>query len=114
MEKIGGLAGALGVVLAIVAGVVNIPGLDVALIILLLGVVAGVAAPQDGAVRIFLGVLVLPAVGAALAGVPAVGGYLDAIFGNLAVAAAGVATSLVARRVYEMVMSGVKGLSGSE
>ncbi|MBA3862636.1 MAG: hypothetical protein C0517_01670 [Erythrobacter sp.] len=113
MEKIGGLVTAVGILLAIVAGVINIPGLDVALAIVLLGVVAGISAQQDNAIRLFLAVLVLPVIGAALGGVPVVGGYLDAIFGNLGVFAAGAAASLVARRLYEMVVGGVKGLSGS-
>lgn len=113
MEKIGGLVSALGIILAIVAGVVNIPGLDVALVILLLGIVAGITASQDSAVRMFLAVLVFPAIGAVLSGVPVVGGYLAAIFGNLAILAAGASASLVARRLYEMVLGGVKGMSGS-
>lgn len=113
MERFGGLAAALGILLAIVAGVINIPGLDVALVIVLLGIVGGVTAPQDNAVRMFLAVLVFPAVGAVLSGIPVVGGYLAAIFGHLTVLAAGVATSLIARRLYETVMGGVKGLSGS-
>jgi hypothetical protein len=114
MEKFGGLAAAVGILLAIVAGVVNIPGLDVALIILLVGIVAGVTAPQDGAVRMFLAVLVFPAIGAVLAGVPVVGDYLEAIFGNLTVLAAGASATLIARRLYEMVVSGVKNLSGGD
>ena len=113
MEKIGGLVSAVGILLAIVTGVINIPGIDVALAIILLGVVAGITAEQDNAVRMFLAVLVLPVIGSALGGVPVVGEYLDAIFGNLGILAAGVSASLVARRLYEMVMGGVKGMSGS-
>ena len=111
MEKVGGLATLLAVLLAIVTGFVAIPGMDTALIILILGIIGGIVADQDGAIRMFLAVLVLPAIGAALGAVPAVGGYLTAIFGNLAVAAAGVSAMLVARRLYEMVMDTVKGFS---
>ncbi|WP_095011543.1 hypothetical protein [Tsuneonella mangrovi] len=114
MEKIGGLAAALAVLLAIIAGFVAIPGLNVALIILILGIVGGIAASQDGAVRMFLGVIVLPAIGTALGTIPAIGEHLTTIFNSLAVAAAGVSASLVARRLYEMVMGAFKGLaSGS-
>lgn len=113
MEKIGGLATALAVVLAVVTGFVAIPGFDAALIILVLGIVGGIAADQDGAVRMYLAVLVLPAVGAALMAIPAVGEYLNAIFNNLGVAAAGVSATLVVRKVIEVVMGTVSGLSGS-
>jgi len=111
MEKITGLVGSLAIVLAVVAGFVQIPGLNVALVILILGIVAGVGAPQDGAIRTMIAVIVLPAIGTTLGMVPAVGEYLGAIFNNVAVAAAGVGATLVARRLYELVMAGVKGLS---
>ena len=111
MEKVGGLAAALAVVLAIVGGFVSIPGLEVGLIILVLGIIGGIAADQDGAIRMYLAVLVLPAVGAALGAIPAVGEYWTAIFGNLAVAAAGMSASLITRRLYDMVMGALKGLS---
>lgn len=114
MQKIAGLSGALGIVLAVVAGVVPIPGLDVALVLLALGIIAGSAAPQDGAMRIYLAVLVLPAIAAGVGAIPAVGEHLGAMFGNLAVVVTGSAASLAARRAYEMVMDSVKGMtSGS-
>ena len=113
MDKVGGLATLLAVLLAIVAAFVAIPGVDAALLILILGIVGGIAADQDGAVRMFLAVLVLPAVGAALGAIPAVGEYLTAIFGNLGVAAAGVSATLIARRVYDMVMGSIKGFSSA-
>jgi len=112
MEKVTGIAGTLAIALAIIAGVVDIPGLDTGLVLLILGIVGGISASQDSAVRTFLAVLVLPVVGAALGGIPAVGEYLNAISSNLATAAAGLATSLIARRVYEMAMAGIKGVTG--
>ncbi len=111
MEKLSGIATALAVVLAVIAGLVDIPGVDMALIILVVAIIGGIGADQDGAVRMYLAVLVLPAVGAALGAVPAVGDYLTAIFGNLGVAAAGVSASLIVRRLIEMVMGGVSGLT---
>lgn len=113
MDKITGLAGALAAILAVVTGFVAIPGVDMALVLVVLGIIAGISASQDNAVRTFLAVLVLPHVGAALGGIPAVGEQLGAVAGNLALAAAGIAATMVARRVYEMVMDSVKGLSGS-
>ncbi|MBO6609378.1 hypothetical protein [Altererythrobacter sp.] len=112
MEKVSGLASALAIVLAVVAGLIAIPGVDMNLVILVLGIIGGIAASQDGAIRMYLAVLVLPAVGAALGGVPALGDYLAAIFGNLAVAAAGMSATLIVRRLIEMVMGAVGGLTG--
>lgn len=111
MEKVTGIAGALGAVLAVVAGFVAIPGLDIGLVLLVLGIIAGISAAQDGAIRMFLAVLVLPVIGTALGSVPAVGEQLGAVMSNLAIAAAGISATLVARRVYDMVMDAIKGLS---
>ncbi len=111
MEKVTGIAGALGAILAVVAGFIAIPGLDVGLVLLILGIIAGISASQDGAIRMFLAVLALPVIGAALGGIPAIGDQLGAVMGNLATAAAGISATLVARRVYDMVMGAVKGLS---
>ena len=112
MEKISGIASALGVLLAIIAAFVAVPGVEMSLVLLILGIIGGVAASQDGAVRVYLAVLVLPAVGAALGAVPMVGEHLTAIFNNLAVAAAGIAAALIVRRLIDMVMSAVTGLTG--
>ena len=111
MEKISGIASALAIVLAIIAGFVAIPGVDTLLVILILGVIGGIAASQDGAIRMYLAVLVLPAVGAALGIVPMVGEYLTTIFGNLAAAAAGMSASLIVRRLIEMIAGAVTGLT---
>lgn len=113
MERVARLAGALGIIVAVAAGFVAIPNLNIALILIVLGIIAGAFTDQDNAVRMFLAVLALPAIGATLGGVPAVGEYLTAIFGNLAIAAAGIATSLVARRLYDTVMGAVTSPSGS-
>lgn len=113
MDKLTGLATVLGIILAIVAGVVPIPALDVGLILLVLGVIGGIGANQDGAIRIYLAVLVLPAIAIGLGGVPMAGGYLGAIFANLAVVVTGVAASLATRKAYDMVMGGVKNLTAS-
>lgn len=112
MEKISGIANLLAIALAIIAGIIAIPGLDAGLAILILAVIGGLAADQDSAIRVYLAVLVLPAVAAAVAGIPAVGEYLAAIFSNVGIAAAGVAATLITRRLIDMVKDGVGGLSG--
>src|SRR3990167_433760 len=113
MDKLTGLATVLGIILAIVAGVVPIPGLDVGLILLILGVIGGIGASQDGAVRMYLAVLVLPAIAVGLGGIPMVGGYLGAIFANLAIVVTGIAASLAARKAYDVIMGNIKSLTAS-
>ena len=114
MEKVSGIASSLAIILAIVAAFVAIPGVDAGLVLLILGIIGGLSAAQDGAVRTYLAVLVLPAVGAALGVVPAAGEYLTAIFGNLAIIAAGVAATLVARVVYEKIMGTISSFTGED
>lgn len=113
MEKITGLAAALGVLLAVVAGVVPNLGFEVSVALVVLGIIAGIGAPGDMAVRIYVTVLAFPAVGAALGAIPAVGGYLDAIFNNFGMAAAGIAATLMTLRVYSMAKDGIMGLAGA-
>ncbi len=115
MNKVTGLAITLGILLAIVAGVVELPGsVPTAAVLVILGIIGGITSAQDGAMRIYLGVLVLPVVGSALGNIPSVGAYLNEIFSNLGIAAAGIAASLLARRVYEMAMGGITGLTAKE
>jgi len=111
MEKLIGLAVSLGIVLAVIAGIIPIPGLDVALVLVVLGIIGGITASQDGAIRMYLAVLVLPIIASALGAVPMIGEQLGAIFNNAAVLAAGFSASLVARRLYEMAMAGITSLT---
>ena len=112
MDKISGIANLLGILLAVVAAFVALPGMDAALIILVLGIIGGLTADQDNAVRMYIAVLVLPAVGAALGAIPQVGEYLTSIFNNLGVAAAGISATLITRRLIDMVKDGIAGLTG--
>ena len=95
VKSIAGLARLIATVLAIVAGFVAIPTFDVALALVILGIVAGFGYVADQAGRLFLVVLVLPAVGAALGTIPAIGAQLNAVALNVALAAAGVAATVV-------------------
>lgn len=112
MEKLTGLAGALGVLLAVLAGVVPNLGFEVGMVLVILGVIAGITAPSDMAVRVYVAVLAFPVVGAALGSIPAVGDYLNAIFNNFGMAAAGIAATLMSLRVYNMAKDGLMGLAG--
>lgn len=109
--KVANLARALGILLAIIAGFIVIPGLNVALVLVVLGLIGGLAYAADEAVRLYISVLVIPVIGMALANVPAIGGHLAAAATNVALCAAGAAATVLAIRLYNLVKDGLLGLS---
>lgn len=111
VKSIAGLARLIATLLAIVAGFVAIPSLDVTLALVVLGIVGGFTYAADQALRLFLVVLVLPAVGAALAAIPAIGAQLDAVALNIAVAAAGAAATVIAMRLFDNSREDLAGLT---
>ena len=113
MKKIGGLARALYILLAIVAGVVTLGTMDVALILVVLGLIAGLSMPRERMVLAAAAVIALPTVGAALGHIPAIGAQLTAICGNLQTGIAGAFASALAMLMYELTMDGVMGLTGA-
>ena len=113
LTRIGGLARALYIVLAIVAGFVALSMMDVTLVLVVLGLVAGLAVPRDRMVLLAALVIALPIVGAALGHIPTIGAQLTAVTGNLQMGAAGSLATALAIMLYELVMEGVTGLGGS-
>jgi len=112
LNKIAGLARVLAVLLAIVAAVVTLPAnVNVGLILLVLGLIAGLLYGAEDAVRLFVVVLVLGPVAAALGIVPEIGDKLSAIASNLALAAAGAAATVIACRVWKNSLGDVTGLT---
>ncbi len=111
LGKLTGLARALALLLAVVAGFVAIP-IDVKMVLLVLGVIAGIGACPDSFIKRGVAVLVLPAVGAAVAMIPAIGTQLSAVAGNVAaVVTAGLITT-VAIGLFHAVKGDVTGLAG--
>ena len=113
LNKLGGLARALYILLAIVGGFVAIGGVNVALLLLLLGLVSGISMPRERLTLAMIAVVALPMIGAALATIPAIGTQLGAIMANLQVGVAGAAAMALAILLYELVMEGVMGMTGS-
>ncbi len=111
ISKVGGLARALAILLALVAAFVQIPGLNVALVLVVLGLIGGLAYGEDSALRLFLTVLVLSAIGGALGTIPGIGAQLAAFAGGVGLAAAGAAATVVATRLYGLVKDGLLGLA---
>ena len=93
MNKVSGLARALYIVLAIVAGFIAVGGVDVALVLLVLGLIAGITMPRERLVLSLAAIIALPMVGAALAHIPAIGPQLNAVMANLQLVIAGAATT---------------------
>jgi hypothetical protein len=113
LNKIGGLARALYILLAIVAGFVTLGTMDVALVLVVLGLIAGLSMPRERMVLAAAAVIALPTVGAALGHIPAIGDKLTAICGNLQTGIAGAFASALAMLMYELTMAGVMGLTGA-
>jgi hypothetical protein len=112
LMKIGGLARAIAIVLAVVGGFVALTMMNLPLVLVVLGLIAGLAMTEDRQIAAMLLVIVLPIVGMALAQIPAIGAQLAAICGNLQLATAGAVATVIAIRFYHLLMDGVMGLTG--
>lgn len=110
MSKVTGLARALGILLAVVAGFIAIPGLNVALVLVVLGLISGITMAQERFTAVALYVLVLPLVGTALNTIPMIGEKLNTVTGGLALAAAGALGSAIAIRLFAVVKEDLMGL----
>ena len=112
LMKIGGLARALAIVLAIVAGFMALTMMNVPLVLVVLGLIAGLAMPEDRLVLSTVTLIALPIVGAALTHIPTIGGQLNAVALNIQMALAGSLATVIAMRLYHMTMDGMMGLAG--
>jgi hypothetical protein len=112
LMKIGGLARAVAIVLAIVAAFVPLAMMNVPLVLVILGLVAGLAMAEDRLVLSTVTLIALPIIGTALGTIPSVGGQLAAICTNLQMAIAGALATTIAIRLYHLTMDGVTGLTG--
>ena len=105
MTKVYAAARALAVLLSIVAAFMAIPNVNVAAVLVLLGVIAGVGLPDDHTMRISVVALVLPVIAVALANIPMAGTHLGAIASNLGLAYAGAAATAIALALFNRVKS---------
>jgi hypothetical protein len=112
LTKIGGLARALAILLAIVAGFMAINMMNVPLVLVVLGLIAGLAMADDRLVLSTVTLIALPIVGTALATIPTIGVHLTAVALNLQMAMAGALATSIAIRLYHLTMDGVTGLTG--
>jgi len=112
LMKIGGLARAIAIVLAVVAGFVALNMMNVPLVLVVLGLIAGLAMPEDRVIVTTVILIALPIVGTALTQIPNVGAHLNGVALNLQMAMAGSLATVIAMRLYHMTMDGVTGLTG--
>jgi hypothetical protein len=113
LMKIGGLARALAILLAIIAAFVALNMMNVPLTLVILGLVAGLAMQEDRLVLSTVTLIALPIVGTALASIPTIGAHLNSVALNIQMALAGSLATAIAIRLYHMVMNGVTGLTGA-
>ncbi|MEO8455403.1 MAG: hypothetical protein ABI454_09595 [Sphingomicrobium sp.] len=112
LKKIGGLARSLYILLAFIAGFIALSMINVPLVLVVLGLIAGLAMPRDRMILAGVLVLALPIVGAALGHIPTIGAQLTAVAGNLQLGAAAALATAMAIFLYDLVMEGVMGLAG--
>ncbi len=113
LNKVSGLARALYIVLAIVAGFVALTMMDVALVLVVLGLIAGLSTPRERLVLAAATIIALPIIGTALGHIPMIGSQLAAVCGNLQLGICGAFTTALAMYLYELTMDGVMGLTGT-
>ena len=110
LNMISGLARTLYILLAIVAGFVALTMMNVPLVLVVLGLIAGITLPAERQVLAIVTVIALPILGAAMTNIPAIGEQLAAVMGNLQMGMAGAVTTALAIRLYGLAVEGVPGL----
>jgi hypothetical protein len=113
LNMVSGLARTLYIIVAIVAGFVALNMMNVPLVLVVLGLVAGITLPKERYVTAAVSVIALPILGTAMTNIPAVGEQLAAVMGNLQLGMAGAVVTALAMRLYQLAMEGIPGLGGS-
>jgi len=112
LNKISGLARALYIMVAIVTAFVALGMMNVVLVLIVLGLIAGISMPRDRIVLAAATVIALPIVGTALTNIPTIGAQLNTMALNLQLGIAGALASAMAIYLYELAMDGVMGIMG--
>ena len=110
LNMVSGLARTLYILLAIIAGFLALNMMNVPLVLVVLGLIAGITLPRDRQVLATVTMIGLPILGAALASIPAIGAQLGAVMSNLQMGIAGALTTALAIRLYGLVMEGIPGM----
>lgn len=113
VTKIGDLARTLYILLAVVAGFVALGRVDIALVLVALGLISGISLPEDRQVIAAVLVVALPLIGTVLTHIPAIGVQLGAVALNLQTAIAGAVATAIAIRLFNLAVDGVTGLTAN-
>jgi len=92
------IVGIIGVAVAIVGAFVAIP--QVAVVLLVAGLIVGIFVIRDDHVRVMVTALVLTGLASTFNAVPAAGTYISAILANIGVLVTGVAVTIILRNIY--------------
>ena len=110
LNKVSAVARIVGLLLAIVAGFMPGLGFDIALVLVVLGLVAGISMPAENIIRVGVFVLVASSIGAALAHLPAIGTQLGGVFGALGLFAAASLATAIALMLFHRTKEDAMGL----
>ena len=113
LTKVSALSRALYILLAIVAAFAAMGGMNVAHILVVLGLIAGIGMEKENYVPAAATAIALPIIGGALGTIPTIGAQLTAICANLQMGVAGALASALAIVLYKLVMGGVMGMTGA-
>ena len=112
LNMVSGLARTLYIVVAVVTGFVALGTMDMALVLVVLGLVAGITLPENRYVTAAVTVIALPFLGTALGHIPAIGAQLGAACTNLQLGMAGAVVTAMVIRLYQLTLEGIPGLGG--
>ena len=113
LNKISGLARALYIMLAVVTAFVALGMMNVALVLIVLGLIAGITMPRERMVLAAATVIALPIIVTALTNIPTIGAQLNAMALNLQLGIAGALASAIAIQLYQLAMDGIMGMMGA-
>ena len=113
LNMVSGLARTLYILLAILTGFVALGAVNMPLVLVVLGLIAGITLPRDRQVLATVTIIALPIVGTALAQIPVIGQQLGAVMGNLQLGMAGAVATALAIRLYELALAGIPGMGSA-
>lgn len=100
MNIVNAVLGLAALLLAVVAAFIAIPDINLAAILVVLGLVIGATYSHDNLLKVLASALVYPLVAVALGNIPAIGLQLGQIATNIGLVVAGVAASMLAVRLF--------------
>lgn len=100
MNIVNAVLGLAALLLAVVAAFIAIPDINLAAILVVLGIVVGATYSQDNLLTVLVSALVYPLVAVALGNIPAIGLQLGQVATNVGLVVAGVAAAMLAVRLF--------------